>query len=138
MAKSEKVDEQGEITLPLCGEVFNLRPSHAAIKAIQRETGKSLYELASRAQGLALTLDEVEIVATEMIRAWGDQNPSGENATSHRGASRPKIGEMIFEEGDAKVQRVLGVLLVAALTGGVTKSGEVKAPEQTTNTPSAK
>jgi hypothetical protein len=135
---SDQADERGEITLPMGGEEFCLRPSMEAIKAIQRETGKSLYSLSVAAQAIDLSLDQCEIIATEMMKAWGKSNEDDPRAVQHRGANRETVGQMIFEAGDAKIQPRLAVALIAALTGGVTASGELKAPEPKKATRSAK
>lgn len=119
---------RGEFELKLAGTVFKLRPSFDAIREIEEKTGRTLFALAVSASAVALTFREAGLIAATLIRAGaGEDGP-----LSARGADADKIGLMIFEEGVPDVQGVLAEVLKAALSGGVTASGEGKPVTETT------
>lgn len=114
--------ERGEYALTLAGTRYVLRPSYAAIREIEEKTGKPLFQLAFAASGVSLRLEDAGIIAATLIRAG-----AGEGASlSARGASAERIGELIYEEGAPEAQGVIADVLKAALSGGVTASGEAK------------
>lgn len=119
-------NERGEVTLPLEGQEYHLRPSRQAISAIEAATGRSLFELADAARQQGLTLRESGIVAAEMMRAYGRTHPDDPNALGHQGAKAEVLEDMIHEAGIVRIQPRLAVVLFAALTGGVDKLGETK------------
>lgn len=112
--------ERGEHSLTLGGAVYRLRPSHAAIQAIERETDQALLSLIARGNAGAMPLRELGVVAAELIRAGAD-----DELTKHVDAER--IEEMIFEEGLPKVAPRLVMCLLDAATGGCDASGNAKA-----------
>jgi hypothetical protein len=126
-AEPSIANERGEIFLPLDGQRYWLRPSHAAIEAAEKDTGKSLAELTNLAHRQSLSIAEQAVVAQEMMKAWGRANPEDEMASSHSGANRKRVAELIYEAGAISIQPRLAVLLTLALTGGVDASGEMKA-----------
>ena len=123
-------DTRGHIDLTLDGRLFTLRPSYTAITAFERQTGKGLLGLARDAQAGELSLDDTAVIVTECVRAWGIEVDD----LGARNAAPRKIAELIIESdgGLANVLGVLTVLLALAATGGMTSSGEVKAPAKTT------
>lgn len=133
MAKPKETiaNERGEITLPLDGQNYCLRPSYVAIKKAQADTGQSLAELTAAANGQRLSIEDMAIITQEMMKAWGMANPDDPLSGSHTGASRARLEELIYEAGALKIQPRLAVVLIAALTGQVNASGEMKAVAKT-------
>lgn len=137
---------RGEIDLVLEGQSYVLRPSHQAIIAMEKKTGRSLIELAALAEQSMLDQATQAIVVTELIRAWGrsiqiDEYASGAEkavATSAKAANVDTIGELLFSVGVLAIQPRVAIVLGLALTGGCLPSGEVKATGMTTSeTPAA-
>jgi len=125
-------DTRGQITLPVDGTEYVLRPSYEAIMAIERITRRSLYELAGEATQGRMSCEVMAIVCAEMMRAFGKANPEDPLASSYRGAKPEALGPMIYEAGGPKVCARLAVVLIGALTGGYDSSGEAKAVTGTT------
>ncbi len=123
--KPAEADDRGEVTITLEGVEYHLRPSHQAIKAIEAEL-RPLVELANAARSSSLTIEEAGFITAEMMKAYGRSHPDDPNVSSYTGANATRLEELIFEEGLAKVQIRLAVLLLAAMTGGVTALGELK------------
>lgn len=128
-AKNEtiEVDTRGQVTAPLGGVEYVLRPSYEAIMAAERETGLSLFDLAGQASNGRMSLEHMGIVTAAMMRAYGKANPEDPLKTSYIGAKAEKVAELIYEAGGPRIMGRLTVLLVGALTGGYTASGEAKA-----------
>ena len=118
---------RGEHALTLGRKTYRLRPSYAAIVAIEEELGRSATELLRAANGMALTFSELGVIAAELIRAGAEE---ADEMT--RNVSAERIGEMIFEEGRASADIALTVALAAAVSGGRTASGEAKPVAETT------
>jgi hypothetical protein len=114
--------ERGEIEVELDGMAHVLRPSFAAQIEIERQTGKSIEQLASRAGDSALSLDDAAIVVTECVKAFG--KATGNAAMQDYNYVR--VGECIVEAGKLQVVKRLELLLYLAATGGYTAQGEVK------------
>lgn len=123
--------ERGEHELVLAGRTYRLRPSHAAIVAIERKTGESLLALVRLANGGGLTIAQLGMIGAELIRAGADEADA-----MTRAVDAARIGELIFEEGIGRVVPRLLFCLVDAASGGCTVSGEAKAAPAAT-TPSA-
>jgi len=118
-------ETRGEISLTLDGQEQTLRPSYAAIDAFESETGKGLMALFNEAQTGVMPVKTAAIIVTHCMRAQaaakGDQ--LGERVQVKR------IAELIVE-ADGGVMLVLirlQQLLLNAVSGGYTASGEVKA-----------
>ena len=138
MAKSPdpaEVNFQGEITVPLEGVEYVLRPSYSAIMAIERQTGRSLFDLAGEATSGRMSIADMGVICAEMMHAFGRQNPDDSNITTYRGAKPEKIAELIYEAGGPRVSARIAVLLMGALTGGYTASGKMKATGTQTTEP---
>lgn len=118
MAAANKI--RGEHSLKLGGRTFVLRPSHAAIVAIEDETDLGLLEIISAAARGGLRQRHMGIIAAELIRA-------GAKSESDKHVDAERIGEMIYEAGTGKALATLQLCLVDAATGGRTASGEAKA-----------
>lgn len=114
--------DRGEHELTLAGVTYRLRPSHAALRAIEAKTERSLLSLLRMASVGDLTLDQVGEVASELIRAGADES---DLATRHVGAKR--IGELAFEEGLPRIMARLSICLADAASGGRDAAGNVKA-----------
>jgi hypothetical protein len=133
-----ELDPRGQITVPLDGQDYVLRPSFDAILEIEREV-RPLYQLARDASLGALTLDEMGRITAILMRAHGATMSSGApNAMGHRKANPDKIARMIYEAGPAAICARLMVVLIGATNGGFTPEGEAKAAEAMTEpTPAA-
>lgn len=126
---------RGEIDLVLEGQSYVLRPSHQAIIAMEKKTGRSLIELASLAEQSMLDQVTQAIVTTELIRAWGrsiqiDEYASGAEravATAAKAANVETIGDLLYSVGVLSVQPRIAIVLGLALTGGCLPSGEMRA-----------
>lgn len=133
-------DLRGEVDLVLDGQRFVLRPSYTAVKAMERKSGKPLFELAQLAELGMLTQEVQAIVVTELVRAWGrgivlDEYATAEDrasATAAKGANADSMGELLYGVGAMSVQPRVAVVLGMALTGGCLPSGEAKPTETTT------
>lgn len=119
---SEANPARGEFSLKLGSKSYRLRPSFAAMQAIEARTGRSIVALTRAANHADLTLAEIGIVAATLIRAGASEDDLGA-----RNADAERIGELAYEEGREAVMPRLLVALVAAVTGGVTAAGEPKA-----------
>lgn len=132
---------RGEVDVVLEGQRFVLRPSYTAIVAMEKKTGRSLFELATLAEQGLLTQETQALVVTELVRAWGrglvvDEYASAEDkaaATAAKGANADSIGELLFGVGVLAVQPRIAVVLGMALTGGCLPSGEAKPTGTTTS-----
>jgi hypothetical protein len=114
--------ERGELELELAGMRYRLRPSHQAIRAIERKTSFSLLELVRLGNAHALSMDHVGIVSAELIRAGA----APEDAAT-RAVHEDRISELVFEEGVVKVTARVTLCLAEAANGGRTATGEAKA-----------
>lgn len=125
-AGAAAVGAQGEIVLRLKGVAYVLRPSFAAIGAIETETGRTLFDLAAAAERCQLTLVQAGVVAAHCIRA----HAAGEGGNPlHREVKPETLAGMIYAEdgGVLLATRVaLHPLLFGALTGAFTALGEPK------------
>jgi hypothetical protein len=129
VARKKANPERGEHDLALPGRTYLLRPSHAALKAIERETDRSVLELVRLGNAGALRMSQLGIIAAELIRAGADE---ADDMT--RSVDAERIEELIFEnEGPDGVgglpyaQSRLTLCLLDGATGGRTVSGEAKA-----------
>lgn len=122
------LDTQGQIAVPLDGQDFVLRPSYEAIRNIERQLARSLFDLAMAASQGGLAIDDQAIIVNEMMRAHGktisDDDPL---ATTYRSSNTTRIADLIYEAGAPRVSARLVVLLTGALNGGYAASGEAKA-----------
>jgi hypothetical protein len=113
----EPANERGEVVLRLEGEEYHLRPSYAAIMAIEAKTGRSAYDLAELARQQRLGLGDMGIVAAEMMRAYGRSHPDHPLATSHSGAKAEEVAKLIYESGTMAASVSLAIALIAARLG---------------------
>lgn len=121
-----KMDERGQLSIKLDAD-YVLRPSVEAILEAERETGLSLFELASLAANSRMRLDQMGIVVACFMRAHGKANPNDPLKTTYLGANAESLSGLIMEAGIPRIMGSLAVLLAGALSGGYTQSGEVKA-----------
>lgn len=135
---ADAVNASGEVTIELDAE-YTLRPSYAAIVAIEEATGKSVIELANAAATGALKMKESAVIATQMFRAWGREATGVGNEVQAAAASfnEARVGELIYDAGLPKVNARLAIVLIGAATGGYTTAGKPKAVADTQATPAA-
>src|SRR4051794_15313345 len=84
--------ERGEHELTLEGRTYLLRPSHTALKAIESGTGKATLALIRLGNAGELSLEQLGIVAAELIRAGADESDELAQAIDAE-----RLEEMIFE-----------------------------------------
>jgi hypothetical protein len=138
MAGKKANRERGEHDLALPGKTYRLRPSHSALKAIERETGCSVLALVRLGNVGELSLEQLGIIGAELIRAGADEKDS-----LTQGVDAERVEELIFENqgpdgvgGLPYAQSVLTLCLLDAATGGRTVSGEARAaPAKKTSQP---
>jgi hypothetical protein len=135
--ETAELDLRGQVTLPLEGQDYVLRPSYEAISAIEKALGKSHEELAHAAVRYQLSYSDLAIICTEMMRAYGKAKPDDPLVTTYRGVKPERLEVLIYETGKAKVTTRIAVVLAGALSGGYTASGEVKAVETMEAIPAA-
>jgi hypothetical protein len=120
--------ERGEIEVDLDGAPHVLTPSYEAQVAIERQTGRSIEQLAQAAGDGGLTIEQAAIVVTECVRAHG----RAKGLPGLSGYSPQRVGECIVETGKLQVAKRLELLLFLAITGGYTAQGEVRTRPSTT------
>jgi len=114
------IEERGEHELTLAGIKYLLRPSHAALRTIENKLGCSQLKLIQRGNSHDLLVDELGVIAAELIKA-------GAKDELTQRVSAERIGELIQEEGLLPIVARLTLCLLDAATGGRTASGEAKA-----------
>lgn len=121
---------RGEVSIELGSPAreFVLRPSFAAVQAIEARTGKGMVRLAEDCRAGNLTLADTATIVTEMIRAQGQAAGDSMLAAVHP----DRIAEMIHETagGLAATQGKVNVVLFWAVTGGYRATGELKPAEE--------
>lgn len=131
-AAEASLDTFGQMTLPIGGEEYRLRPSFEAINAIEEELGRSLYDLSQGAARGALSVREMGVIAAEMMKAQGKTLGAKDPAAlDYQGAKPDRVARLIYEAGAPKICARLMVVLVGALNGNYTAEGEAKAGEET-------
>lgn len=112
--------DRGEHELTLAKITYRLRPSHGALRAIERKTERSTLALIRLGNTGELSIEQLGVVGAELIRA-------GATDEMTRAVDAERIGELIFEEGLPKATARLTMCLLDAATGGRDASGEAKA-----------
>lgn len=112
--------DRGEHEIKLGGVAYRLRPSHEAIRAIERKTERSTLELYSMGNRGALSLDQLGTIFGTLIRA-------GATTDLDRNVDDERIGELVYEDGQFKAMAKATLVLIEAASGGRTASGEAKA-----------
>lgn len=130
---------RGEVTVTLDGAQHVLRPSFEAVQAIEEKTGTGLVALLNSVANGTAPSRTLAVIVTELVKAWGraggaDADPIQRAAAS---ANADRIGKLIYEAGQDGVMARVSVVLMGALTGGVTASGEWKEPAKKAETPAA-
>jgi hypothetical protein len=124
-AQPSATPERGEHELTLAGVTYRLRPTHVAVKAIERKTDRSIIDLFRAGNTGSLSQHQLGIIAGELIRAGAADDLT-------RRVDDERIGELIYEAGTHKAMARLTLCLIDAASGGRTASGEAKAdPEGT-------
>lgn len=127
-----KLDLSGQITVSLEGQELVLRPSRKAIINCEKRLNRSLFDLAGLATQGRLTISEMAIVCAEMMHAHAEHCPQDPLINTYKGVKEARLEDLIFEASAPIVSARLTVLLMGALTGGYTASGELKAMGTTT------
>ncbi len=96
--------QRGDIALRLLDRDYCLRPSFAAIAAIEQRTGRGIMQLADRFLSVVFGLQETVIVVEECIKASGEACPSD-------------LGDIIRRHGLAKLANPMLMLVRAAISG---------------------
>ncbi len=127
-AQAIRLNISGELEFDMEGVAYVLRPSMDAIEAIERQTGKSLLELANDARGLRLKLPDVAVIVAETIRAWGREATATSSDVQRDAAKYTPAGvkPFIFAAGVAQVNARLAALLMGAVSGGYDPFGHGK------------
>jgi len=117
---------RGEQTVMLEGVEYVMRPSFAAIEAIETKTGKALAELMILATAAKLKGVEIAVIVTECVKA--DLRQRGRGAEADMWQER-RVAELLMdaEGGLFKMITDLVGFLKAAATGEYTSKGELKA-----------
>ncbi len=118
------VDVRGQIKVSLGDADYLLRPSYAAIAAIEKTLGRSLMELAQQALSGVLSIADLAIICAEMMRAHGRADPTA--GPSYKGVQSERLAELIFEASPPAITARVAVVLMGAVTGGYTAAGEPK------------
>jgi hypothetical protein len=126
-----KLDLSGQITVTLEGQEYVLRPSHRAIINMEKRLNRSLFDLAGLATQGRLTITEMAVACVEMMRAHAEHCPEDPDVATYKSVKEARLEELIFEASAPVVSARLTVLLMGALTGGYTASGEMKATGMT-------
>lgn len=122
------IADRGEIEIDLEGVPHVLQPSFHAQVAIEKQTGRSIEQLAHAAGSGGLSITDAAIIVTECVNAH------------HRAAKKPatyqadRVGECIVETGKLVIVKRLELLLFLAVTGGYTASGERRTLPTTVST----
>lgn len=114
--------ERGEHELKLAGITYRLRPSHTALKSIERKTERATLRLVHLGNAGDLSIEMLGVIAGELIRAGAE-----EKDVFTRNVSDDRVGELILEEGLPVATSRLTLCLLDAATGGRDASGEAKA-----------
>lgn len=125
-----KVNVRGEITLPLGGEDYGLRPSRTAIEAIEEKV-RPLAGLVAEAGRGDLGLKDMATIAAELMKAYGAAHPELPNVQTYREASVDRLKDLIHEAGQVRILTRISVVLIGAINGGFTAAGEMKPTETT-------
>lgn len=113
--------ERGEHELPLPdGVTYRLRPSKAARRAIEAKTGLAELALIRRGNTGELTLDQLAVIAVELIRAGAEDEIT-------RNVGVEGIGDLIAEAALPAVTARLTLCLWDAAHGGRDTAGNAKA-----------
>jgi hypothetical protein len=123
------VDARGEITLPLGGHEYHLRPSRIAISAIEKQLRPLPALVAEGARG-DLSLVDQAVIAAELMKAWGLANAGDPMAEQHKGAKPERLADLIYESGGTRILARLLAVMIGALNGGYTAAGEMRPPEK--------
>lgn len=112
--------DRGEHELTLADVTYRLRPSHTALKAIEKKTEKSILALTRLGNVGEVSLVHLGIIAAELIRAGAEDEMT-------RRVDADRISELIMEEGILSANTRLTLCLLDAATGGRDAEGNVKA-----------
>lgn len=106
-------EQRGEVCIVLQGREYTLRPSFAAIVAVERRTGCGIMLLARRFVDVTFGLTDAAVVVEECAKAAGETLPSD-------------VGECIRRQGIEALAGPLMRLMLASIRGDApaTKDGE--------------
>mgnify|MGYP000853898188 FL=1 len=115
---------RGETEIALGGTTYVLRPTFEALVEIERQVGKPVLALINESQAQGLPLDVLAVVVTECLRAHGRE--TGDRSMQH--FNKPRIADLIYQEGLVRVLPAVMAVLVAAVVGGRELDTEKNAP----------
>lgn len=123
-----RLNSHGEMEFEMEGVAYVLRPSREAIENIEKQTGQSILELANNAQSGRVGLNDLAIIVTETVKAWGreaaaDADP---NQLAARQFSVSAVKDHVYAAGLAQVNARLAVLLTGAVSGGYDPFGRAR------------
>lgn len=126
---SEANQHTGEVQVFIDNTEYALRPSYEAIRRIEAETGKTIYNLARCLNGEFWTLSEMAIIVTEGIKAWGRaQSRNDTEAFTYN-----RIAECLFEGGLVNFNEPIVSFLMNCLTGGAAPKNQPAAAKKVQN-----
>lgn len=94
----------GELTLTLGDKAYTLRPTFAALMAMEKETATGLITLAKRFADGSFTLSDCHAIIHAGIKGAGEIPPDN-------------LAELVFQKGIHSVSGLIAEFLKAALTG---------------------
>lgn len=111
---------RGEHQLTLAGTTYVLRPSRAAIRAIEEKLGNSALDLARIGNAGGLRLAQLGVIAAQLVHAGTEDDLT-------RMISPDRFEDLIYEEGLSGPMARFTLCLIDAATGGCTASGNARA-----------
>lgn len=130
---TEEVDLLGQLSVNLGDAEYMLRPSRQAITNIEKALGKGVTQIAVQCGSLALSIEELGLCVSELMRAYAVHDPKA--SADYKGAKPERCADLIYENGPVDVARRVAIILTGAVTGGYTASGEPKAVKVTMTEP---
>lgn len=111
-------EDRGEVAITLKGNVYAMRPTRDAAKAIEKECGCTIENLIFRCmQGVnsGLTINEREVIVSEGVKAaaLARKNPLA------AGYTKDGIGDLLFDMGVFEYIGSIESFLVNTISGGV-------------------
>lgn len=111
---------RGEHTVTLLGTQYRLRPTRAAVRAIEERTGKSVLELVRIGDAGGLHLAQLGIIAAQLVHAGAEDDLT-------RMITAERFEDLIYETGVTGPTARFTLCLLDAATGGRTASGNAQA-----------
>ncbi len=111
-------EDRGEVPILLDGKLYPMRPSYAAVKAIESSLGPVMAIAPKLAHPMhRLTVNELAVIVTEAVRAAGKERDD----KILQSFSTERVAELIYDGGVMNVIDQIELLVINMITGG-TKS----------------